>query len=413
MLQSHLTCIKQVEKLPRQILKKDKTVKFDKNYSGLFKKNYEVFGSNLYLEENLSKTISNNKIKQAKQKLFKKYGEESKQYLRANLFENPCIIKSEECKYLDTSNCVTIYYDQLTDLFAIVDSKSNCLLDFGIAGTLKTSEICLSPNKQLEEYSSVNQITKSTKSKEPEVYKEKYILSYIGSKIWLTFYSVDNSEFKIQDWQATKKLEHAVCFGINPAAYDFSQDQAKEINAKGRIVAYLQKGNKLPSLDLTRAYQNAIKNFCEDRNQSDRNDESTFRGEPSITFFNKKTNQPHIHILSRRAVKDFRKLENEFNIVFQKYKYKYLFGKDKPIIAKSLIRIINKDLKHTSELAGLPYTIKSHRFRINVISNLLKHTTVQNASDVIGHNDIRSTLSYRRYALSRTEIRYLLDKILY
>jgi len=39
MLQAHLTCIKQVENLPRQILKKDKSVKFDKNYSGLFQKN--------------------------------------------------------------------------------------------------------------------------------------------------------------------------------------------------------------------------------------------------------------------------------------------------------------------------------------------------------------------------------------
>ena len=56
-------------------------------------------------------------------------------------------------------------------------------------------------------------------------------------------------------------------------------------------MAYLRKGKKLPSLDFIRAYQNAIKNFCEDRNQSDRNDKSTFRGEPSITFFNQETRQ--------------------------------------------------------------------------------------------------------------------------
>jgi hypothetical protein len=56
-------------------------------------------------------------------------------------------------------------------------------------------------------------------------------------------------------------------------------------------VAYVRKGNKLPSLDLIRAYQNAIKNFCEDPNQSVRNDRSTFRGEPSITFFNQETRQ--------------------------------------------------------------------------------------------------------------------------
>ena len=137
-----MTCIKQVQNLPRQIIKKDKRVKFDKNYSGLFKKNYEnVFGYNLYLEENLSKDSSKNKIKQGKQKLFKKYGKESKQYLRNNLFENPWIIKSEKCKYLDTDNFVTIYYDEFTDLFAIVDSNENCLLDFGIATEVKYAEI--------------------------------------------------------------------------------------------------------------------------------------------------------------------------------------------------------------------------------------------------------------------------------
>lgn len=311
MLQAHLTCIKQVAKLPRKILKIDRKVKFDKNYSGLFKENYEVFGYNLYLEENLSKDSSKNKIKQGKQKLFKKYGKESKQYLRKNLFENPCIIKSEKCKYLDTDNFVTIYYDELTDLFAIVDSKENRLLDFGIAtevkyaeifaykssGTVKLQEICLSANQRLEDDSLILQNSESVKSKELEVYQEPYILEYydalaiLKAKYGESFLTVENGEFKIQEWQAAKKIEHAVCFEIKPEDFGFSQDQAKQINAKGGIVAYVRKGNKLPSLDLIRAYQNAVKNFCEDRNQSDRNDKSTFGGEPSITFFNEKTRQ--------------------------------------------------------------------------------------------------------------------------
>jgi len=315
-LKAHLTCIKQVQNLPRQIIKKDKSVKFDKNYSGLFKKNYEnVFGYNLYLEENLSKDSSKNKIKQGNQKLFKKYGQESKQYLRKNLFENPCVIKSEKCKYLDTENFVTIYYDELTDLFAIVDSNENYLLDFGIAtevkyaeifaykssGTVKLQEICLSPTQRLEDDFLISQNLESGKSKELQVYQEPYLLSVDDVIAILkarygpidnpNFIAVENGEFKIPEQQAVKKIEHAVCFGINPADYDFSQEQAKQINAKGGIVAYVRKNNKLPSLDLIRAYQNAIKNFCEDRNQSDRNDESTFRGEPSITFFNQETRQ--------------------------------------------------------------------------------------------------------------------------
>jgi len=311
MLQAHLTCMKQINNLPRQIDKKDKTVKFDKKYSGLFKKNenYEkVFGYNLYLEENLGKDSSKNKIKQGEQKLFKKYGETSKKYLRENLFENTCIIKSEKCKYLDTDNFVTIYYDEFTDLFAIVDLKENCLLDFGIATevkyaeifayksseTVKRQEICSTADMSPED-------SKSGKFKELEVYQEPYLISYddaiailksrYGPIDALNFITVENGELKIQEQQAAKKIEHAVCFKINPEDYDFSQDQAKEINAKGGIVAYLRKGKKLPSLDLIRAYQNAIKNFCEDRNQSDRNDKSTFQGEPSITFFNEETRQ--------------------------------------------------------------------------------------------------------------------------
>ena len=58
MLRAHLTCIKNIQKLPREIAKKDRKVKFDKNYSGLFKEKYETFGYNLYLEENLSKDSS-------------------------------------------------------------------------------------------------------------------------------------------------------------------------------------------------------------------------------------------------------------------------------------------------------------------------------------------------------------------
>lgn len=53
-----------------------------------------------------------------------------KNYLRENLFQNLCIIKSEKCKDLDTENLVLIYYDEFTDLFAIVDLNKNCFVRF-------------------------------------------------------------------------------------------------------------------------------------------------------------------------------------------------------------------------------------------------------------------------------------------
>jgi len=177
---------------------------------------------------------------------------------------------------------------------------SNCVLDFGIATkvkyaeifayksseVLKTSEICVAPNQQ--------QVGKE--SKELAVYQEKLILSYdaalaiLEEKYGSNSVAVENGKFYIQDWQAVKKIEHAVCFQINPGNYNFSQEQAREINyGKGGLVAYVQKGKTLPSLDFVRVYQNSIKNFCENRSLSSRNDESTFRGKPCVTFFDKKT----------------------------------------------------------------------------------------------------------------------------
>ena len=124
-----------------------------------------------------------------------------------------------------------------------------------------------------------------------------------------------------------------------------------------------------------------------------------------------KQNEPHIHVISDLAVQDLRELQHYYDIVFVKYKYKYLFGKNKPVDEKYLIKMINKDLKHTCEISQIPYNIKSHSFRINMITRLLKNTSVQNAADIIGHRDIKSTMAYKRYALNKREIQNLLNKI--
>ena len=130
-----------------------------------------------------------------------------------------------------------------------------------------------------------------------------------------------------------------------------------------------------------------------------------------ITIITYKTKQSHIYILSKRAIQDLKDRHSDFNIVFKKNQYKYLFGKDKPIHEKSLVRLINNDLKDTCNLNNIPFNVKSHSFRIHVIASLLKITSVQNAADIIGHNDIRSTLKYSRYSMSKRQIQELLDTI--
>lgn len=129
-----------------------------------------------------------------------------------------------------------------------------------------------------------------------------------------------------------------------------------------------------------------------------------------FNIIHSKTNQAHIHVISSTAIQDLEKRYLDYQIIFNKHKYKYLFGKNKPIHNKTLIQIINDDLKNICDTLKLPYNIKSHSFRINRISSLLKVTTIQNTADIIGHKDIRSTMYYKRYALSKKEIEELLEK---
>ena len=62
----------------------------------------------------------------------------------------------------------------------------------------------------------------------------------------------------------------------------------------------------------------------------------------------------------------------------------------------------DEGLKNTCQINKIPYNIKSHSFRINMITNLLKHTSVQDAADISGHKDTKSTMAYnKRYVLNK------------
>lgn len=119
----------------------------------------------------------------------------------------------------------------------------------------------------------------------------------------------------------------------------------------------------------------------------------------------------HIHVLSKQAIQDLNNLQLEFAIVFEKYQFKFLFGKHKAITDKILIRMINLDLKNTCQKYNIPFNVKSHSFWINMVTNLRRVISVQKAAEIRGHQDVRSTMSYQRYALSKDEIKELLNKI--
>ena len=142
MLEAHITCGNEISKLPRVIEKQDKKIKFGSDFFEMFRKTYQkVFGYNLLIEENVPKDANSNRIKRAEKRLFKTFGSKVESDLRFQLFENPCVIKSNGCRYRDKLGDVVIYYDFLTDLFAVVDSQSNRLLEFSIANEIDYAHI--------------------------------------------------------------------------------------------------------------------------------------------------------------------------------------------------------------------------------------------------------------------------------
>jgi hypothetical protein len=280
MLQAYEKCNEENNKLPRQITSDDKGVKFNQKkqkYEDLFKKNYEVLnlGVNLYLDNNLSKSASDEEIDKAKDKLFREYGKKSQEFLRVKLFRNPCIIKLLDCKFGNSEGLkpipVTIYFDQLTDLFAIVDKK-NVLVDFGVAtefsfaeifaykekDTAKSAQRCILPPEAKE----FSWDKKKDQSKALAKLEDKNLISYDDAlSILLNKYvgkviKIVNDEFEVDEWQLVKKIEYSVCFKINFTDYEFTNKQAVEINqGKDGLVGYVQRLNTLPCNALISAYQ--------------------------------------------------------------------------------------------------------------------------------------------------------------
>ena len=72
------------------------------------------------------------------------------------------------------------------------------------------------------------------------------------------------------------------------------------------------------------------------------------------------------------------------------------------------IRLINKYLEPFSAKHNLK--LKSHSFRINFATTILQATNAQNAQQIIGHKDIRSTMTYNRYQLNGQEKNKILEK---
>lgn len=89
------------------------------------------------------------------------------------------------------------------------------------------------------------------------------------------------------------------------------------------------------------------------------------------------------------------------DVIFEKDTFLFLPSPNKRYNGDQFIRLRYKFFKPFSEKHN--YNLKTHSFRINFATTILQATHAQNAQQIRGHKDIRSTMTYNRYLLSGQE----------
>ncbi len=106
------------------------------------------------------------------------------------------------------------------------------------------------------------------------------------------------------------------------------------------------------------------------------------------------------------AIRIIKKVYEEHKgFIFGSHEHLYPLRPDGSPNGEKFVNIINKQLKIYGDEHGL--NLKSHSFRINYVTAILPHATVQDVQIMVGHKDIRSTIAYSRYQLkdkTRTNI---------
>lgn len=124
-------------------------------------------------------------------------------------------------------------------------------------------------------------------------------------------------------------------------------------------------------------------------------------------LYQPKTNSYRKVILSPTGKKLLDFLENDINYVFSKNQN--LGG---GLTKNSFIRFVNfrlnDKLKRYNEKHKL---FRSHSFRINLITELLKENSIQYVANLVGHKQVSSTMIYNRDYLEKEKASSKIEKI--
>ena len=130
--------------------------------------------------------------------------------------------------------------------------------EFGITPTPTCTQISAIPTKAQE----FNDMSSGFNQPQPQYVMIKQEALEVIAKTYPGQMEVTANE-RITDWQAAKHLYHAKGVGVDPEMYGITQEQLMEIGKPGGLTEYVRKGNKLPSIEHVKAYQEALKTICE------------------------------------------------------------------------------------------------------------------------------------------------------
>lgn len=132
-------------------------------------------------------------------------------------------------------------------------------------------------------------------------------------------------------------------------------------------------------------------------------DIQTIINEKTLQIYQPKTKKYRIIHFSNEAVKQFIFIKPDIDVTFATHET--LAGE---MNESSWIAFINKRLINKTKVFGL--NIKSHSFRVNFVTSLLKHAPLQIVANLVGHSNIATTVKYDRYHPNKNKTIELLQK---
>jgi hypothetical protein len=127
-----------------------------------------------------------------------------------------------------------------------------------------------------------------------------------------------------------------------------------------------------------------------------------------------KTNTCQIHVLPLVGKEAIQKMLPEIELIFNQYRFQFRGNSkgfsEETFNTQNFIRFVNTDMSFTCRKFGILENFKSHSFRVDSITKLLRTLPVQKVAALIRHKDTELTMAYHRYIIDKEEIQNLLKE---